>query len=529
MRRRPWLAAVGLSAVVLFSGSSMAHADPVIRAASDTQRNTSAAPPDAPDSGARPEAGSTVPGGGAPDTIPGGGSTIPSGPTPAGPMGSQIMLKTAQVQSLAEQAKQVQQRIDQDKRNITTAKRNLDLAQRTLSYFSEQTDHDARRAYQNAAKVPDPLDPLARQWRELSKVAPWMHDPGTRKGHQSASSYQDAKALTDDAKKIYDDAVRNQHDDQSRLHGYRRQYQQATHDLQKLRDDNADALASLAAQQRAYDQQFAGEIGSEVGSSKANPRAVAAVRFALRQLGKPYVWGAEGPNSYDCSGLVLASYLSAGIQLPRVADAQYRATASRPVPLSRLLPGDLIFYGDTPGVSTSIYHVAMYIGHGKVVQAPTFGIPVQVVHLSVGGMYGATRVLPASGHVGGKPTPSPKPSRSGPKPTPSPSGSGHGGSPTPSGSATPTPTGSGDTGTPDPSASASSSPSTSASASASASTTSSAAPSASSTATSSSSPSTKSSGATTSGCPSPSASPSPSPNPPPSRSPSPSPSPSCPG
>ncbi len=522
------MAAVGLSAVVLFTGSSMAYADPVMHAASDTiQPPTGVAPPDAPDSGARPEAGGSAPtGSGLPGgTVPGStvpGSTVPSGPTPAGPMGSQIMLKTAQVQSLAEQAKQVQQQIGQDKRNVTAARRNLDLANRTLAYFGKQTGHDASRAYQNAAKVPDPLDPLARQWRELSKVAPWMNDQGTGKGHRSASSYQDAKSLADDAQKIYDDAVRNQHDDETRLHGYRKQYAQATHDLQKLRDDNADALTALAAQQRAYDKKFAGEIGSEVGSTKANPRAVQAVRFALRQLGKPYVWGAEGPNSYDCSGLVLASYLSAGVQLPRVADAQYRATASRPVTLSRLLPGDLIFYGSTPGVSTSVYHVAMYIGHGKVVQAPTFGIPVQVVDLSIGGMYGATRVLPASGHPGGKPTPSPKPSRSGPKPSPSPSGSGHGGSPTPS------PSGSGHNGSPTPSGSPSASSSSSGSPTPSSSTTSSAAPSASSTAPASSSPSTKSSGATTSGCPSPSASPSPSPYAKASPSPSPSPSASCP-
>ena len=74
--------------------------------------------------------------------------------------------------------------------------------------------------------------------------------------------------------------------------------------------------------------------------------AATAIRYALAQLGKPYRWGAEGPNSFDCSGLVQTAYRTAGISLPRVSRSQYGA--GKLVPLSALRPGDLLFYAATP-------------------------------------------------------------------------------------------------------------------------------------------------------------------------------------
>lgn len=526
MRRRPWLASVGLAAAILLTGSAAAHADPTPR---KTVRTTNA-PQDAPDAGSRPQTGSTVrpPAG---DTA----STVPTGTAPPGPMGDQIALKTTQVQTLAEQAKQVKEQVRSDKHNVSATKDTLDLAKRTLAFFGKRTSDDASRAYKNAARVPDSLSPIAREWRKLGKVAPWLTDPdGSRR--RTVTSYEDAQHLVADAQKAYDKAVRALQADQSNLSQLHSRYQQAADDLRKLRADNADALAALNARRRAYDKQFTHEISSKVDGSEANPKAVAAVRYALQQVGKPYVWGAEGPDAYDCSGLVFDSYLHVGVRLPRVADDQYRATADRPVALSKLLPGDLVFYGKTPGDSTSIYHVAMYIGGGKVVQAPTFGVPVQVVQLSVGGMYGATRVLPAAHKKHHGPHPTPTPSGESPTPTPSSSGSGSP-TPTPSGSGSPSPSHSpttspsasssvspgpsdSDTPTTNPTPSGSPSPSADPSASVSASspssTTSAAAPSASSTA-----PAGSSSPSKQSTCPSPGASSSPSPTP------SPSPSPTC--
>ncbi|GAA2185161.1 C40 family peptidase [Micromonospora lupini] len=95
-----------------------------------------------------------------------------------------------------------------------------------------------------------------------------------------------------------------------------------------------------------------------------------AVKFACAQIGKPYVWGAEGPNSYDCSGLMLAAWAKAGVSLPHNAAAQSRAT--RNVSRGDLRPGDLVFY------YSDIHHVGMYVGGGWVVHASQAGQPIKM-------------------------------------------------------------------------------------------------------------------------------------------------------
>ncbi|MGW5722300.1 C40 family peptidase [Amycolatopsis sp. NPDC003865] len=99
-----------------------------------------------------------------------------------------------------------------------------------------------------------------------------------------------------------------------------------------------------------------------------------AISFALGEQGKPYVWGATGPNSYDCSGLMLRAYESAGIILPRVSRDQYHAGALLPVREAQ--PGDLIFLANDPSNPDTIHHVMMYLGDGKVVEAQQTGVPV---------------------------------------------------------------------------------------------------------------------------------------------------------
>jgi cell wall-associated NlpC family hydrolase len=104
-----------------------------------------------------------------------------------------------------------------------------------------------------------------------------------------------------------------------------------------------------------------------------------AVAFALSQVGKPYVYGGTGPYGYDCSGLALASWLAAGVHLPRTAAEQYYA-GSR-VPLSEVQPGDLIFWASDPSDPSSIYHVAISLGGDRTVQATETGQTVEVISL----------------------------------------------------------------------------------------------------------------------------------------------------
>ena len=92
------------------------------------------------------------------------------------------------------------------------------------------------------------------------------------------------------------------------------------------------------------------------------------VLFAFSQLGKPYVWGGNGPDGYDCSGLALTSWSQTGTEFARVADAQYH-TAGTPTDYSGLVAGDLVFWGSDSTDWTSVYHTAIYVGGGRIVES----------------------------------------------------------------------------------------------------------------------------------------------------------------
>lgn len=110
-----------------------------------------------------------------------------------------------------------------------------------------------------------------------------------------------------------------------------------------------------------------------------------AVRFALDQIGLPYVWGGNGPDAgaagFDCSGLTKAAYDSAGVSLQRTADAQFRSVPRVPGTEQPKM-GDLVFYGNP---ATFIHHVGLYLGNGLMINAPTQGMAVQIATYHVPG------------------------------------------------------------------------------------------------------------------------------------------------
>ncbi len=108
----------------------------------------------------------------------------------------------------------------------------------------------------------------------------------------------------------------------------------------------------------------------------------AAITFARAQLGKPYLFGGRGPNAWDCSGLTMMAYSAAGLSIGgHSVSAQYNRAASRGqlVPYAQAQAGDLIFYSSGGSASGSKYHVAIYIGGGQMLEAPSPGKPVRIV------------------------------------------------------------------------------------------------------------------------------------------------------
>jgi peptidoglycan DL-endopeptidase CwlO len=127
---------------------------------------------------------------------------------------------------------------------------------------------------------------------------------------------------------------------------------------------------------------------SDAGASVAQGNV--AANWALSQLGKPYQWGAAGPNSYDCSGLALQAWARAGVRLLHWTGFQW--VSGPHVPLAELRRGDLVFFATNTADPATIHHVGIYIGHGLMVDAPYTGAFVEIDSIyAVGGLIGATR------------------------------------------------------------------------------------------------------------------------------------------
>ncbi|MGW0813518.1 NlpC/P60 family protein [Streptomyces viridiviolaceus] len=153
-------------------------------------------------------------------------------------------------------------------------------------------------------------------------------------------------------------------------------------------------LSGLTAEERAglghgADRASRSPSGAREGLSASaqapDSRAAAAVSYAHQKLGSPYVWGATGPDAFDCSGLIQAAYRAAGVSLPRTTYAQI--DAGRRVARSELLPGDLVFF------YSGISHVGIYVGDGQMIHAPNPSAPVRLAPVDQMPFAGATRVV----------------------------------------------------------------------------------------------------------------------------------------
>jgi cell wall-associated NlpC family hydrolase len=154
--------------------------------------------------------------------------------------------------------------------------------------------------------------------------------------------------------------------------------------LGKLIDTERATLASLTLPQQQTVQANTIGSGGTTSATYTGPtstQAGKAVAFAYAQLGKPYQWGATGPGSFDCSGLVQAAWSSAGVAIPRTTYEQWAALPH--ISTSALEPGDLLYFD-------GIGHVAIYVGDNQIIDAPQTGSDVQKIPLA--GWYASSLV-----------------------------------------------------------------------------------------------------------------------------------------
>lgn len=411
----------------------------VVGVAGQAQAN----PNEIPDSGSRPAPAGEVP---LPD---GSAARIPTLPEAgAGPLAADIAGVEAEIATVVARLGELEPQLDpaldtrqQAEQAWQDAQAERDAAVTALAELVEE-------AYQGAAAVLPQLNgaPL----RDLAAHAPLPVD-SPMGGDAAGRELLRADRAEDEAEEAYLAAVDEQESLAGQIQSQESELASLQDELDRLRDRNVALLEEQeeAEQRRAAEESF--PLQTTVAGLRAHERAQRAVQFALDQLGKPYLWGAEGPDRYDCSGLMWDAYRSVGETLPRVASDQYRGTRTRPVARQALLPGDLIFFSRSSTDWRQVHHVGMYVGDGRMVHSPNRNDVVKVSPIWWSTFFGATRVVdavpsgdpapsppgsgpPGSGPPTGPTTPSPSPTTPSPSPT---------GSPTPSPTATPTPSPSG--------------------------------------------------------------------------------------
>ncbi|MFF4758700.1 NlpC/P60 family protein [Streptomyces sp. NPDC001292] len=319
-------------------------------------------------------------------------------PGPQGPGQRSVAQLLTDLQKLYGQAEQATETYNATaerlKRQRTEADRldaALGAARRALSDSRAQAARLALQQYQGSSTglspylrlllAPDPQHALAE---------------GHVIGQLARERAETVKRLTRNEKKAADLAGKAREALDTRVALTRRQ-QQARDDVRARLHDVEKLLASLSAEQvtaltRAETngitmaQRSFLATGVLSGDRSPSREGDEAVRYAVRQLGKPYQWGATGPQAYDCSGLTSQAWEHAGTPIPRTSQEQWARL--KHIPLRDLRPGDLVVYFQ------EATHVALYLGDGMVVQAPRPGTKVKVSPVAANPVLGAVRPDP---------------------------------------------------------------------------------------------------------------------------------------
>jgi cell wall-associated NlpC family hydrolase len=323
-------------------------------------------------------------------------SAAPDDPSTSREAAALVADRSRALEVVSEKVNEARERLDQQKAAATEAAAAVKEAVAALDAARDQVRTVARSAYTGSQLTAfevmlgseSPKDLLDRVGT-LDTIARYnggVLADATDAGEQA----REARKAADEAATRAAALVKQVTTEQKRLD---RQVAAYKADYQRLRSEEAAARAAAQAAARAAAERAsraarpqpsrpatassaiarsaapAGSAGS--GGSGA---ARTAVSTALAQVGDPYVWGAAGPSSFDCSGLTQYAYAAAGVSLPHSSGMQSQMGTA--VSYSAMAPGDLLFF------YSPVSHVAMYIGNGQMVHASTFGVPVRVVPVS---------------------------------------------------------------------------------------------------------------------------------------------------
>jgi len=295
----------------------------------------------------------------------------------------------AQYQQLTAQSEQVNEDLLAAKTDLDT--KNAALAQATTDLNAAQAAQAQAAADEEAFRGQvDNLTSASFQGARFNKLSALLTGSSAEDFLERASALGVIASDNEEALSKLTGAVNMAADAQGKAADAQKRAQDATTAAQQLTDKVTQTKTDLDAQidqvKKAYNELSGADKSTLAGSDDNSvylgfPGAGGeAAKAAMSQRGKMYVWGAAGPNNYDCSGLTMWAYKQVGVSLPHSSRGQYGY--GKAVTDGQFMPGDLLFYGSSPG---SIHHVAMYVGDGQLVHASTSGTPVKTGAATSGG------------------------------------------------------------------------------------------------------------------------------------------------
>jgi len=294
-----------------------------------------------------------------------------------------------QYQDLSAQAEKANEDLLAAQNDLNNKKADLDKATADLAK-AQQSEADAKTQEDKFRGSVDALASASFQGARFNNLSALFSGGNQDDFLERASALQVLASQNKEALDKYTAAVDQAADARSKAEDAQHRSQDAKAAAEQLTNQAAQAASDLHRKADDAEKAFNKLSGKEVADLKAQPTGTTilappgaahdAVQMALNQVGKPYVYGAAGPSSFDCSGLTMYAYRAAGVSLPHSSRAQ--STMGTPVAYGAWQPGDLLFFGSS---ASSIHHVAMYIGNGQIVHASTTGVPVKVAPVSGAG------------------------------------------------------------------------------------------------------------------------------------------------
>ncbi|MFL6141217.1 MAG: NlpC/P60 family protein [Labedaea sp.] len=320
----------------------------------------------------------------------------PPAPPPA-PANASEALK--QFQDLSAQATKVNEDFLAAKNDLATKQAELDKASADLNaaHQTEATAHAQEEQFRGSV---DALANASFQGARFNNLSALLGGGSQQDFLERASALNVLATENQNALQKFTSAVDTAAGARNKAADAQKRSQEAKATAEQLTNQISQTKADLDARidqaDKAYkklsgkDQAILAGPTTHVVYMAPPGAAHAAVQTALDQVGDRYVYGAAGPDQFDCSGLTMFAFRAAGVNLPHSSRAQYQLGA--PVASGQWQPGDLLFYGSSAG---SIHHVAMYIGNGNIVHASTSGVPVKVAPVSGGGSdyFGSRRLV----------------------------------------------------------------------------------------------------------------------------------------